>query len=311
MKILLVDDTKSERLLMTAHLESLGHTVVSGINGQQALELYQSVSPDLVLLDVIMPVLDGHQVAREIRNSFEEWVPIIFLSGRNNPDDIVAGIESGGDDYLTKPVDLKILKAKMSAMQRIANMRHKLIAVTQELENANQELQQMADSDGLTGIANRRCIDEYLVRMHGHCRRYKQPLSLIMLDIDHFKAYNDTYGHLAGDSCLKKMAKVMKLCVKRPIDLAGRYGGEEFCIILPDTDQQGVLRVAKLLQNSIHKMAIPHTGSITKPFVTFSAGCITAIPDEQTDTMTLFARADEALYIAKKNGRDQIQQISL
>ena len=294
---------------MTAHLESLGHTVVSGANGHQALELYQSSTPDLVLLDVIMPLMDGHQVAREIRSTYEDWVPIIFLSGRNNTEDIVAGIESGGDDYLTKPVDVEILKAKMNAMQRIATMRHQLISVTKKLENANQELQKMADSDGLTGLANRRFLDGYLQQMLRHCKRHQQPLSLIMIDIDHFKAYNDIYGHLAGDSCLKKIAKAMKQCAKRPIDLAGRYGGEEFCLILPDTNEQGALTVAESLRSSLHQLAIPHTGSQTQSFVTFSGGCMTAIPGDHTDAVTFFRRADQALYQAKKNGRDQILPI--
>ncbi|MCW8890949.1 MAG: diguanylate cyclase [Sedimenticola sp.] len=306
MNILLVDDTKSERLLMTAHLESLGHTVITGDNGQQALELYESASPDLILLDVIMPVLDGHQMARQIRSTYQDWVPIIFLSGKNNPDDIVAGIESGGDDYLTKPINLTVLKAKMGAMQRIANMRHQLLSTTQELELANHALEKMAHSDGLTGLANRRFLDQHLLRMVGQCKRYQQPLSLILLDIDHFKAYNDLYGHQAGDSCLKKIAKAMKHCIRRPVDLAGRYGGEEFCIILPDTDSKGALTVAKSLQRCIHQLAIPHQGSKTQPFVTFSAGCITATPDEMTEMISFYSRADKALYQAKKNGRDQI-----
>ena len=163
MKILLVDDSKYESAVISAQLHQMGHEVAIVENGQQAIDVYARVEPDIILMDVMMPQMDGHTAARRLRQDNRDWVPIIFLSGRVDPDDIVAGIHAGGDDYLTKPVNPRVLEAKMIAMQRIAAMRHQLLDVTDELEIANVELRQLVNMDGLTGLSNRRFMDK-------HCR---------------------------------------------------------------------------------------------------------------------------------------------
>lgn len=304
MKILLVDDTQTMRMLMTAILEDFGHEVISCQNGAEAVEEYLKSHPDLILMDVVMPVLDGYQAAMKIRAIENDWVPIIFLSTRAEPKDVAAAIEAGGDDYLTKPVDETILKAKLIAMQRIASMRHKLIAVSKDLEQVNSILQRQAEVDGLTGLANRRLLDRHLGKEVARCTRTLSPLSIIMADIDHFKAFNDHYGHLAGDTCLKKVAEVLAHTICRSNDLACRYGGEEFCIVLPDTDKEGVAHVAEHLRTKVEKLQIPHTknGGV----VTLSLGTSTTVPDHGCTPEQLLEGADKALYEAKQSGRNRV-----
>ncbi len=308
MNILLVDDTRTEQHIMTVRLNEMGHDVICCSNGQEAIDLYEQYDFDLVLMDVIMPVMDGYETARHIRKEEDDWVPIIFLSGRTSPDDIAAGIEAGGDDYLTKPVDETILAAKMSAMQRIAAMRHRLISVSHELEKANDELQKLANADGLTGLANRRIIDEYLERETARAIRSEHPIAVIMIDLDNFKFYNDNYGHIAGDSCLKKVSKVLKTTVRRPEDLVGRYGGEEFCVILPNTDMNGAAFVAERIRSEVENLKIPHARNTAGNVVTLSLGIASNIPGKKTTANHLLNAADKALYEAKMAGKNQVAQ---
>lgn len=304
MKILLVDDTQTMRMLLTAILEDFGHNVICCDNGKEAVDNYLREHPDLILMDVVMPVMDGYQAAMKIRAIDNDWVPIIFLSTRAEPSDVAAGIEAGGDDYLTKPVDETILRAKLVAMQRIATMRHKLIAVSNDLEQANSVLQRQAEVDGLTSLANRRLLDRHLSMEIARCTRTLSPLSVIMADLDYFKAYNDHYGHIAGDNCLKKVAVALSKAISRSNDLACRYGGEEFCIVLPDTDKEGVAHVAEQLRIAVEKLAIPHikNGGI----VSLSLGTSTTVPDKNCSAEHLLEGADHALYQAKQAGRNRV-----
>ena len=308
MNILLVDDTRTEQHIMTVRLNDMGHDVICCSNGKEAIDLYNQYDFDLVLMDVIMPIMDGYEAAQEIRKHRDNWVPIIFLSGRTDPDDIAAGIEAGGDDYLTKPVDETILAAKMSAMQRIAAMRHRLISVSNDLEKANDELQKLANADGLTGLANRRIIDEYLEKETARSIRSDHPIAVIMIDLDNFKLYNDNYGHIAGDSCLKKVSKVLKNSVRRPEDLVGRYGGEEFCVILPNTDMNGASFVAERIRSDVEGLNIPHAKNITGSVVTLSVGISSRVPGSKSTATQLLSNADKALYKAKSSGKNQVVQ---
>lgn len=305
MKVLLVDDTVSMRSVVSQYLHDMGHEVICGANGAEAVELYRRHEFDLVLMDVVMPVMDGYQAARKIRQQNPSWVPIIFLSGKSNPGDIVAGIKAGGDDYLTKPVDENVLMAKMIAMQRIAAMRHRLISVTKELELANMNLQQLADIDGLTQLANRRYLDQYLTTAMDDCLQQGKPLSVAMIDIDHFKLYNDLYGHLAGDSCLKKVAKVLQSSLENTDCLVGRYGGEEFCAIMPDTDEKKAEAFMKSLVEKLERFSIPHASSPTHENITVSAGVVTGMPGENLCMKQALKCADKALYKAKQAGRNR------
>lgn len=232
---------------------------------------------------------------------------LLFLSARVNPEDIKKGIDAGADDYLTKPIDHQVLEAKMKAMQRIATMRHKLVDATADLKAANAELKQLVNVDGLTGLSNRRYMDEFLAKEVARATRQQQPLTVILCDADHFKAYNDNYGHLQGDDCLKSVARALKNVCKRPGDLAARYGGEEFAIILPDTTHEGALLVAEALRSSVEGAAIPHEFSSTAQVVTMSMGVCTLVPDPNISPDVFLKKADEALYQAKQAGRNQVK----
>jgi len=305
MKILLVDDTKTERLILTSILEKMGHSVVTAENGKQAVSLYHSEKPELVLLDVIMPEMDGHEAARQMRKDESLWVPIIFLSGRVDPEDIFSGIEAGGDDYLTKPVDFRILEAKMISMQRIAKMRRKLINVSTELEIVNSELKKLVHIDGLTGLANRRYLDKYLRVEVSRSIRTDNQLALILCDVDYFKKYNDSFGHLQGDDCLKEVAKALLSVCQRATDLVARYGGEEFAIVLPDTNTENAGRLAQAICDAVAGLKFEHPESKYK-VVTVSLGVFSDKPDLSYDSEFMIKQADEALYKAKESGRNKV-----
>jgi diguanylate cyclase (GGDEF)-like protein len=307
MKVLVVDDARSNRLLVSRFIEAMGHTTIEASDGEEAVAVFIREKPDLVLMDVMMPGMDGFEATRRIRAiEGQEWVPVIFLSAQEDERDIATGIEAGGDDYLAKPVSQVVLSAKMRAMQRIAEMRGQLVKMSRELEATNQELERLAHIDGLTGIANRRYFDVCLAREFARSLRNRNPLSLILADVDHFKAYNDHYGHQAGDDVLKQMAARMTNCLRRPADLVARYGGEEFVIVLPETNRGGALRVAELLRAAIEELAIPHGWSSVANKVTLSLGVACTTSESIPTPEALLADADQALYSAKHAGRNRV-----
>ncbi|MFT6733502.1 MAG: diguanylate cyclase (GGDEF)-like protein [Polaribacter sp.] len=304
MKILIVDDSITERQILTSYLTKLGHEPVIAVNGLVAVKLFKTEMPDLVLMDVIMPEMDGHQAAKRIRKENKLWIPIIFLSGRIDPDDIAKGIAAGGDDYLTKPVNLKILEAKMIAMQRIARMKKKLVSVSEELKYANSELKKLVNIDGLTGLANRRYLDQYLNIEISRAVRNHHPIAIIMCDVDHFKKFNDQHGHLLGDDCLKAIAKTLEKICQRKSDLVARYGGEEFAIILPNTNIDDAKLVAESIRKSVEAVYISDDSN-NKLKVTISLGVYSDNPNHTESIEILLAKADSALYEAKKDGRNK------
>lgn len=310
MKVLVVDDARSNRLLMSHFIRAMGHTSVEAANGEEAVSIFAQERPDLVLMDVVMPGVDGFEATRRIRAmEGEDWVPVIFLSAQEDERDIATGIEAGGDDYLAKPVSQVVLSAKMRAMQRIAAMRSQLVSMSRELAATNQELARLAHSDGLTGIANRRYFDTYLARESARAARNRSPLSIILADVDHFKAFNDCYGHQAGDDVLKRIAACLNSQLRRPADLVARYGGEEFVVVLPETNRSGGLRVAEMLRAAVEELAIPHTRSSVGPHVTLSLG-MTCASGPPIKPGQLLAEADQALYSAKHAGRNRIGAIA-
>ena len=183
----------------------MGHTVTDASDGQHAIELFKSGPHDLIVLDVEMPVLNGFETARRIRAlaGEHEWIPIIFLSANVQDKDVAAGIEAGGDDYLVKPTSPIVLRAKINAMQRITDMRQRLVNLKEQLEQHNASLREESSQDALTGIPNRRCFDAAFEQEWNHATRTGKPLALLIGDVDFFKKYNDTYGHQKGDACLK------------------------------------------------------------------------------------------------------------
>ena len=306
MKILVVDDSRTIRASLGTLLARMGHQVVEAENGERALELYASEKPDLLLVDVMMPVLDGYEAATRLRREHpDDWVPIIFLSSMEADQDLDRAIEAGGDDYLVKPVSFVVLNAKIRALHRLESMRRKLLGLTGELADANRTLEAMARMDGLTGIANRRYFDSYLPTELARSARSRAPLSLVLIDIDHFKIFNDHYGHPAGDACLRQVATALRAAQRRPGDLAARYGGEEFAMVLPDTPLEGALEVAKHIAERVAQLDIPHAGSTTHRVLTLSQGIATCAPGDTATCERLVAHADKALYLAKERGRNR------
>lgn len=313
MKILVCDDSIVNRQLLGAYLKKMGLDSVFAENGKQAVELFQTENPDLVLMDVEMPDMDGYEATREIRKSLHDvagWTPIIFISSHIDDASVVKGIEVGGDDYLMKPVSMAVLKAKIHAMRRLVAMRQDLIVIEKKLQDTNEKLmhsnQLLSDlslKDPLTQLGNRRAFEENLARSTRLAKREKKFFSLLMIDIDHFKWFNDTYGHQGGDKCLQAVASVLKTGPQRPGDFAARYGGEEFSILLYDTDLEGARYVADSLRARVAELKIPHERSPLR-IVTISVGVGTANPGVTFSESGLVALADAALYKAKEKGRN-------
>ncbi|MFN3984232.1 MAG: diguanylate cyclase domain-containing protein [Rhodocyclaceae bacterium] len=313
MKALVIEDTVTSATLVCHLLEKMGLRTFHARDGESGVEAFKSERPDLILLDIIMPGMDGFEVARRIRQLERdgEWTPIIFLSAKASEADLERGIEVGGDDYLVKPVSEVVLKAKVRAMQRIAQMRYSLLLLTRKLNDANRELSRLSSVDGLTGVANRRVFDETLAREWRRAARRQAPVSLLLADVDHFKQFNDHYGHQAGDECLKSVARALERALRRPSDLVARYGGEEFAMVLPDTDALGAERVAVAIVDAVGDLAIPHRGSSTSDHVTVSVGVATIAPAPGDDGgwARLLQQADGCLYQAKSEGRNRIRTI--
>jgi diguanylate cyclase (GGDEF)-like protein len=304
-KILIADDSRTIRAALAQLVEKMGHAVIPAGDGGEAVALFESERPDLVLIDVMMPVCDGYDAARRMRVVRPDvWTPIIFLSSMEADQDLDRAIEAGGDDYLVKPVSAVVLNAKIRAMQRIDAMSRKLLDMSSQLAAVNRELELISKQDALTRIANRRHFDSSLAQELKRAARQQSDLSLILIDIDYFKRYNDRYGHQAGDDCLRQVAGALAAACRRPGDLVARYGGEEFAIVLPDTPQAGAVAVADALCLAIAQLAIPHAESDASKTVSISLGLASLVPDAQTAPEQLIECADQALYRAKQKGRN-------
>jgi diguanylate cyclase (GGDEF)-like protein len=306
LRILVVDDSSTVRLSLSQVLRGLGHETVFARSGPEALKLYQDERPDLILLDIEMPGMDGCETCKQIRaQSADRWVPIIFLSSRDSEQSIETAIEAGGDDYLTKPASTVVLSAKIRAMRRIQEMRKTMVSLTRELAEANRELTQLTTEDPLTGLGNRRLFDARLEQEMKRAVRTKQSLCLLVIDVDHFKLYNDRYGHPAGDAALREVAEALRGVCRRPADLALRYGGEEFALIFPETPRSGGIMLAKLLLRLLANRKVVHEASKTAPYLSASIGVALYDPASDVSMAELILKADEALYQAKDRGRNQ------
>lgn len=310
--LLIVDDHLDNVRSLALLLSKAGYWVRKTTSGQMALETIQIAKPDLVLLDIRMPDMDGYEVCERLKADPEtRSIPVIFLSASNNTDDKVQAFAVGGADYVTKPFQAEEVLARVQHQITILRQQQQLIAQNHQLQQteaalqqANLELKRIAHTDSLTQIANRRCFDETLEQEWQRHKREHQPLSLILCDIDYFKPYNDRYGHPAGDACLQQVARMISECIQRPADIVARYGGEEFAVILPNTDQEGAITIAKSVQAALQRLRIPHAASAIAEQVTLSAGIACLIPSLYLSPQILIANADAALYQAKQQGRN-------
>jgi diguanylate cyclase (GGDEF)-like protein len=305
-KVLIVDDSATIRAGLAVAARAMKLEPVLAESGEKALEVFLAERPGVVLLDVNMDGIDGYETARLMREACPEtWVPIIFLSSNEYDQNLERAIECGGDDYLVKPVSAVVLSAKIRALQRLDKMHQRVLELSKDLTAANQRLETIAQQDGLTGVANRRAFDHRLPLALAHAARQKEALCIVLCDVDHFKAYNDHYGHPAGDECLKQVSAALAQSCKRTTDLVARYGGEEFALLLPATPAEGALKVVEAARSELARRAIPHAASQTGEVVTFSAGLAIYSADRDRDAQQFVKRADEALYRAKELGRNR------
>jgi diguanylate cyclase (GGDEF)-like protein len=289
--ILIIDDNVPNiRLLATVLADKA--TILFATNGARGLQIAREKRPQLILLDLQMPDMNGYEVCRALKSDpvTQECV-VIFVTGNTNSEAEVAGLEAGAVDYLTKPLNPPIVRARVQTQLT--------------LKQHAEMLQQLASRDGLTGLYNRRYFDHQLNLEWRRHQRQELPLSLALIDVDHFKAYNDGYGHLEGDACLRQVAQVLAQCTRRPGEMVSRYGGEEFAVILPATAIEDGGRYGGWLCAQMRARQLPHAHSATAAHVTISVGVATVVPTPGVDANVLLSQADSALYKAKQLGRNQ------
>ena len=298
--ILVVDDDKVMRLQLRRAMEHEGYKVVEASDGEQGLETLTRLQPDIVLLDALMTPMDGFTCCAEFKAlPGGDRTPVLMITALNDQESVDRAFEVGAIDYVTKPIHWAVLRQRVRRLIRESKL-------SQQLKQANQELQRLASSDSLTLVANRRRFDEYLGQEWRRMAREKTPLSLILCDVDFFKVYNDTYGHQAGDRCLQQVAKAISSAAKRSTDLVARYGGEEFAVVLPNTTASGAFHVAEEIRASVIALKIIHANSQASQYVTLSLGVASTVPCHQSSPEILIAAADKALYQAKEQGRDAV-----
>ena len=292
--ILVADDSMVVRAVLRRQLETDGHTVVEAVNGEEAIDACREYHPDVILLDVEMPVLDGHATLARLKADPQlKDIPVVFLTGRVDTADVVNGLRLGAHDYLRKPFEANELMARVSAALRTKWLQD-------ELRARNAELDRVSRIDMLTNIYNRRHLDEHLRQVISAARRHDRTVGVLIVDIDHFKEVNDEHGHLAGDAVLREVAARLQQAM-RTEDALGRWGGEEFLAVLTDTPPEGVRVMAERLRQVV--AAAPFTlddGSQIR--VTVSVGHTNG----REDAEVLVHRADDALYVAKAEGRNRV-----
>jgi two-component system, cell cycle response regulator len=299
--VLVVDDDDVSRAIVQKYLRKAGFEVVTARNGMEALSLFEQRFCPIIITDWMMPEISGPELCRKIREKKTDgYVFVLLVTARNSKNDIVSGLEAGADDYLTKPIP------------RI-NTCIRILRLEQSLKHANEEIRLLSITDPLTGCYNRTYLGEQLPLELSRSKRYNHPLSVVMADIDHFKRVNDTFGHQIGDLVLKSFAECIRAQLRENIDWMVRFGGEEFLIILPETDRAGAKNLAERLRMHLNTMRIP--SNVGNLYITASFGGATAgfANCRQLDiTMEqLIDRADEQLYFAKREGRDRINAIEV
>jgi diguanylate cyclase (GGDEF)-like protein len=298
--VLIADNDRLVRVQLRQSLEQEGYRVIEATNCAMGLDAFQQEHPDLVLLDMLLPDQGGLECCKQIHLlSGGQYTPVLMMTGGDDEQSIDQAFALGVVDCVTKPVLWSILRHRLRRFLHQAQQ-------SRRLEAENQQLTRLVTLDGLTRIPNRRRFDEHLDAMWRQMARDEDWLAVIIADVDFFKAYNDTYGHLAGDHCLQMIAEALSHCCYRPMDLVARYGGEEFSIILPQTNLAGALGLAERMQATIQALSLPHEGSPIRDRVTLSFGVAAVQPHVNLLPDILLETTDVALYKAKSLGRDQI-----
>ena len=281
---------------------------------EDAMRTAEQTRPTVILQDLVMPGMDGLTLARQYRaNPITSDIPIIVLSSKEDPEIKRDAFASGVNDYMVKLPDRIELIARIryhsrsyiNLLQRDAAYRA-LRESQQQLQQSNFELQRLTNTDGLTGIANRRYFDDYLSAEWRRAKREQLQLSMLIIDVDNFKLYNDGYGHVAGDDALKQIARTIDSGTMRPADMSARFGGEEFAVILPSTDAQGALASAQKICADIENLHLAHAGSVISEWMTVSIGAATLVPQQNEEPIQLIKLADQCLYRAKQAGKNRV-----
>ena len=289
---LLVVDDQPINIQALYQAFSADHQVLMATGGAQALALCVAKHPDLVLLDVVMPGMDGHEVCRRLKaDAATRDIPVIFVTAHHDETAETLGLELGAVDFISKPINPKIVRARVKTHLT--------------LKRQSDLLRHWVYIDGLTGVQNRRHFDERLAAEWGRAVRSGTALSVVLLDVDFFKKYNDHYGHQAGDDCLRRVAATLQAALERPGDLLARYGGEEFVCLLPETPLSGAMELARYLGGQVQSLQIEHVQSGVAPYVTVSLGVCTKLEDGVGNAAALVREADAQLYHAKSRGRNQ------
>ncbi|MFM1842524.1 MAG: hypothetical protein RLZZ490_1260 [Cyanobacteriota bacterium] len=296
--ILVVDDDPFMQMQLKLYLQKEGHQVIVAKNGQEALEQFATTQPELVLLDAMMPVLDGFDCCQRLVAQYADRPPLVLMiTGLEDETSVDRAFEAGAIDYVTKPIHWAVLRQRVKRLLYQSRLQR-------QLESANQLLEKLSQIDELTQLANRRQLDLFLTTEWQLALREQYPLTIMLCDVDYFKFYNDFYGHQAGDVCLQQVARVLAKVVGRPKDLVARYGGEEFMVVLPNTDAQGAQHLGHKIQTAIAALALPHARSVITDHLTLSIGSASMVPYPRSHWQTLIARADQCLYQAKAQGRN-------
>src|SRR5258705_2021543 len=303
-RILVVDDHEDNIELLRARLEARGYEVEGASDGQAALDAVQRTCPDLILLDVMMPKMDGMEVVKRLKaNKGLPFIPVIMQTALDSTENKVEGLDAGADDYITKPINFAELEARVNSLLRIKTLQSDLAARERELSDLNDKLRLISLTDGLTEVENRRSLELHLHELWQHSMRLHEPIALIICDIDKFKAVNDNYGHQAGDSVLKEFAQLLK-SEAREIDRVGRYGGEEFLLILSGTVLDAAVTFAERLREKVEGHTFSYTGGTLRR--TMSCGVAASPHPRVKDQEALLRAADDALYVAKETGRNRV-----
>ncbi|WP_437185645.1 diguanylate cyclase domain-containing protein [Planctomicrobium sp. SH668] len=288
--ILVVDDERLNRTTLAELLQD-DYRVILAKDGPTALDRISSDKIDLVLLDAQMPEMDGYEVLRQIKSDEKTAnISVIFVTGQTNEEDEERGLLMGASDYIGKPIRPLLVKARVRNHLKMVRQR--------------EALEQLSLQDGLTGIANRRGFDQAFSRACRQTVRTSEPLGLALIDVDHFKKYNDHYGHGAGDETLRRVAQTLNASARRPYDLVARYGGEEFVVLFMEA--HNFRQLLETVRKRIEDLKIPHAASSTGPYVTVSIGGIVASVESAKDPAKLLEQSDIALYQAKRNGRNRV-----
>lgn len=296
--ILLIDDDADTRYLFKSALADEGYRVLQAANGWGGLDIALTEQVDIVLLDLMLPDIDGFECCRELHQRLAEACPpVLMITGLDDETSINRAFEAEVTDFITKPVNIPVL---INRIKRVLRERE----LVQRLETVNSQLLKVSQTDALTKIANRRHFQTLFHTEWARLAREQKPLALLLCDLDAFKQYNDSHGHLAGDACLQQFAMVLEASVNRATDVVARYGGEEFIILLPNTDFDGLKTVDNRIRQRLADQALPHESSWVNSFVTYSAGGVTTIPQAERPPESIIAQADAALYTAKAKGRN-------